>query len=68
MSIINFSAALTPKIVKLITQTNAMDTDTKRNVTKSRITDVGMNQTIAKERQNQFVDTSQSGLAKLCLN
>ena len=68
MSIINFSAALTPKIVKLITQTNAMDTATKRNVTKSQITDVGMSQTIAKERQNQFVDTFQSGLAKLFLN
>ena len=68
MSIINFSAALTTKIVKLITQTNATVTDTKRNVTKSPITDVGTNQTIAKERQNQFVDTSQSGLAKLCLN
>ena len=67
MSIINFSAALTPKIVKLITQTNAMDTATKRNVTKSRITDVGMSQTIAEERQNQFVDTSQSELAKMFL-
>ena len=68
MSINNFSAALTTKIVKLITQTNAMDTDTQRNVIKSRITDVGMSLTIAKGRQNQFVDTFQGEPAKLFLN
>ena len=64
----NFSAAQIPKIVKLITQTNATVTDTKRNVTKGQITDVGMNQTIVKERQNQFADTFQSELVKLFLN
>ena len=68
MSINDFSAAQRPKIVKLITQTNATVTDTKSNVIKNLITDAGTNQTIAKECQDQFADTYQSEPAKLCLN
>ena len=68
MSIYDFSVAQLIKIAKHITQTNAMDLDTKRNVIKSQLSDAGKSEIIVNKCQNLFANTFQREPAEMFLN